>query len=342
MDQYNDYFENLEKRYYSLLLNDFDKVISNARDEEFAIILYQLGIAYPRRFYKFQPEYEKELISGFKYFYKLNKKNAISDVLEAIPELRKRHLIRRKEEALKQLKEDKINWKIYNFPEKTINDDGTGYIQPMIEQVGNGKTRTSEDFLNITNPKKILKYIIRWHVKENFLFFINGEVDKLGLTEEKKAQIIDRLLPSDQLFGYSKEKAKELTEEMELEDNQSTTNEQPTLSEVNLNINDSSNSQLVLIFYYFFKQNGLEPRKIVDVAPIAKFLHLITGKELKRITNSDFYKKMLKAPNFKTNKELINDLNKIRPFFQKVGLKEVVELIDVEIEVARNEIKNSQ
>jgi len=100
-----------------------------------------------------------------------------------------------------------------------------------------------------------------------------------------------------------------------------------------------SNSKLVLIFYYFFKFTGIEPRVNTDIAPIAKFLHLIVGKEYKNITSSDFYQKLRKVPNFKTDKELIKDLNEIKPLFKKVELNEIVRMIDNEIDQARTELK---
>jgi len=102
-----------------------------------------------------------------------------------------------------------------------------------------------------------------------------------------------------------------------------------------------SNSQMVLIFYYFFKQCGIEPRLDVDIAPIAKFIHLITNKEFTKTQNSDFYKKLQRAPNFKSDKGLINDLESIKPLFEKVQLNEVVKLIEQEINVARSEIKQN-
>ena len=102
-----------------------------------------------------------------------------------------------------------------------------------------------------------------------------------------------------------------------------------------------TNSQLVLIFFYFFKQNGLEPRKNIDISSIAKFLHLITGKELTNVINSDFYKKLLRVPNFKKDKELIKDLETILPMFKKVQLNEAAKMIENEIEMARSEIKHS-
>lgn len=103
-----------------------------------------------------------------------------------------------------------------------------------------------------------------------------------------------------------------------------------------------TNAQLVLIFYYFFKQNGLEPRKNIDISPLAKFIHLITGREFKAVTSSDFYKKLQTAPNFKTDKELINDLEAIKPLFKIVQLNEVVKMIENEIDLARNEMKQAK
>lgn len=103
-----------------------------------------------------------------------------------------------------------------------------------------------------------------------------------------------------------------------------------------------TNSQLVLIFYYFFKQNGLEPRVSIDISPMAKFIHLITGKEFKAVTSSDFYKKLQTVPNFKTDKELINDLEAIKPLFKMVQLNEVVKMIENEIDLARNEVKQAK
>ena len=105
---------------------------------------------------------------------------------------------------------------------------------------------------------------------------------------------------------------------------------------------DFSNSKMVLIFYYFFKSCGIEPRVSVDIAPIAKFIHLIAGKKLTSIESSDFYKKLRSAPNFKSDKELIKDLEFIKPLFQKVNLNDIVKMIDNEIKTARSEINQER
>ena len=107
-------------------------------------------------------------------------------------------------------------------------------------------------------------------------------------------------------------------------------------------LGEYSNSQLVLIFYYFFKYSGIEPRVSTDIAPIAKFLHLITGKEFSNTQSSDFYKKLSKAPNHVCDKSLIDDLNHIKPLFQKVELNEIVKMIDNEIDQCRTAIKETK
>jgi len=103
-----------------------------------------------------------------------------------------------------------------------------------------------------------------------------------------------------------------------------------------------STSQLVLIFYYFFKSNGLIPRDTIKIAPIARFIHLIIDEEFKSIPNSDIYDKLRKVPNFKNDRGLIDDLMVIRPLFQKVGLKSIVKMIDEESKIARAEIRNKK
>lgn len=128
---------------------------------------------------------------------------------------------------------------------------------------------------------------------------------------------------------------KKLNEVLKLEAHTTTPKAKPQLG-------GYTNAQLVLIFYYFFKQNGLEPRKNIDISPLAKFIHLITGKEFKAVTSSDFYKKLQTVPNFKTDKELINDLEAIKPLFKKVQLNEVVKMIENEIDLARNEMKQAK
>lgn len=102
-------------------------------------------------------------------------------------------------------------------------------------------------------------------------------------------------------------------------------NETPSLSQ----------AQWVLVFYYFFKQNGLEPRVGINISPLARFIHLATGIKYSTVQNSDIYDKLSKAPNFKADKELLKDLEKIRPIFENHGFNEILQMIDKEIDMCK-------
>lgn len=101
-----------------------------------------------------------------------------------------------------------------------------------------------------------------------------------------------------------------------------------------------TSSQQVLIYYYGLKSFGLEPRVDIDIAPLAKLLHLLIGKTFTECGNSDLYKKLLKAPNFKKDQQLLKDLEIVKYAFIQVGMQSVVELIDKEMIIAKAEKKN--
>lgn len=104
-----------------------------------------------------------------------------------------------------------------------------------------------------------------------------------------------------------------------------------------------TNSQWVLITYYFFKYLGIEINNPANINPssICKWLHLITGVPFTKTANSDFYNKIRKAPNIKSDERLITDLEIIKSYFESVQLSEVVKLVDNEILLARKEIPNT-
>ena len=104
-------------------------------------------------------------------------------------------------------------------------------------------------------------------------------------------------------------------------------------------LNRYTTSQLVLIFYYGLKYLGIELRVNCDIAPAAKFIHLIVGKKVSLPSNSDIYKMLRKAPLVKSDKLLVKDLIIVKKAFQQVGLKEVVQSIDNEIDTAKKERK---
>ncbi len=103
--------------------------------------------------------------------------------------------------------------------------------------------------------------------------------------------------------------------------------------------NEITKARQLLAIYYLLKAGfNLEHRVSGNVSQIAKFVHLMTGTKFTTIQNSDIYKKYLKMPNYKKDKELIKDLKYVRSYFSELALHNVVQLIDTEIEKAKKEI----
>jgi hypothetical protein len=100
-------------------------------------------------------------------------------------------------------------------------------------------------------------------------------------------------------------------------------------------------SQLVLAFYYGLKSCGIHPRVNVDIAFIARLMHLATAKPYTDVHNSEFYKRLRYAPNFKTDRTLIKDLEVIKGRLLELGLKEAASLVGNEIILALQEISNN-
>jgi len=103
--------------------------------------------------------------------------------------------------------------------------------------------------------------------------------------------------------------------------------------------NEITKARQLLAIYYLLKAGfNVEPRVSGNVSQIAKFVHLMTGTKFTTIQNSDIYKKYLKMPNYKKDKELIKDLKYIKTYFSDLSLHNVVEMINAEIEKAKNEL----
>jgi hypothetical protein len=96
-----------------------------------------------------------------------------------------------------------------------------------------------------------------------------------------------------------------------------------------------TNSQLVLACYYVLLSWGIHPRGNIDMAPIARFMHLITGRPYKHVHSSEFYKKLKRTPNLKTGKGLIKDLEMLKDLFLRLELKEAALLVEHEINPVR-------
>ncbi len=114
--------------------------------------------------------------------------------------------------------------------------------------------------------------------------------------------------------------------------------ESETIDEAEQDTEITKARQLLAIYYLLKAGFNLEHRVSGNVSQIAKFVHLMTGTKFTTIQNSDIYKKYLKMPNYKKDKELIKDLKYVRFYFSELALYNVVKLIDEEIQKAKKEV----
>jgi hypothetical protein len=106
--------------------------------------------------------------------------------------------------------------------------------------------------------------------------------------------------------------------------------------------NEITKARQLLAIYYLLKAGfKVEHRVSGNVSQIAKFVHLMTGTKFTTIQNSEIYKKYLKMPNYKKDKELIKDLKFVRQYFSDLALYNAVQMIDAEIEKAKKELPKS-
>lgn len=106
---------------------------------------------------------------------------------------------------------------------------------------------------------------------------------------------------------------------------------------VDFNTSKFTKAQIVLLTYYYFKELGLEPRVESYVSTMVRFLHIITRTNYTKTKNSVFYKMALKAPNFKTDQNLIKDLEVVKVEFERVELP-IIE-IEKEIRMAKRNLR---
>lgn len=93
-----------------------------------------------------------------------------------------------------------------------------------------------------------------------------------------------------------------------------------------------TNNQLTNLLHFILKNFGANlDRKSGEIPKAAKVLHLLTGKPFTQIANSDYYQRLLQAPEGKESKDKtsqLKDLKKLQELFEKYQLNEIAK--DVE------------
>ena len=95
-----------------------------------------------------------------------------------------------------------------------------------------------------------------------------------------------------------------------------------------------TNSQIVLSLYYMLKAQGKELRGAVDLATIARFMHLLLGKEYTTLHNSALDRKLQLVPELKSRPALLKDLQILQALFEQVELSAVARLVEQAITTA--------
>ena len=126
--------------------------------------------------------------------------------------------------------------------------------------------------------------------------------------------------------AFLEEKYKPLVEHFIINNDRTKSKEQQNKSNSEFTI-----ARQVLAIQYLL--NTLSNRmNNIDKTEIARFIQFLTGREADNsvIKNTSIYKKVSK-PFSKKDKKLENDLQFIRPFFEKLGLESIVNQINIEI-----------
>lgn len=167
------------------------------------------------------------------------------------------------------------------------------------------------------------------------LFHLASELDR---TDEKQALLFDEIEKErnwvEMFLNLSVEKR--LTIEKSPETSEQTAETAPTApTEKFAGAAGLDNNQIALLFYFLLKELEVDLKLKGRQTTVAKFLHLLTGKEFTGTNNSVFYDLIRKAPDTKKDpNKTKSDLQQVLLLFNKVNLEAN------EIEIAKKQVEN--
>lgn len=95
-------------------------------------------------------------------------------------------------------------------------------------------------------------------------------------------------------------------------------------------------SQQTLVFHYLLTASGVRPRAGANITDCAMLLHQLLGLPVNDIANSDIYKKLKRPMDHSSPSKMIQNLLLIRPFFDALPHKPIVDLIDKDLNTLLN------
>lgn len=116
-----------------------------------------------------------------------------------------------------------------------------------------------------------------------------------------------------------------------------------TNDEIEENEKESTEMQQLLALHYILKAGfEIEARGSNSVSELTQLAHLLLGKKFTTLQNSSIYKKYKQLPNFESPTQLIKDLKHIRPYFEKLDLVSILDLINKDLKAAEGDKKNAK
>ncbi len=95
-------------------------------------------------------------------------------------------------------------------------------------------------------------------------------------------------------------------------------------------------SQQTLVFHYLLTASGVRPRAGANISDCAMLLHQLLGLPVNDIANSDIYKKLKRPIDHSSPSKMIQNLLLIRPFFEALPHKLILDLIDKDVKTLLN------
>ena len=97
-------------------------------------------------------------------------------------------------------------------------------------------------------------------------------------------------------------------------------------------------AQQVLLLYFLFESEGINLRHEGIMPMATKLLHALTGTPFTNLSNSPFYKFIGKAPVFKSDQYLLEDLKVVRGYLERLAAKKALKGLDTYLRETKDEL----
>lgn len=220
----------------------------------------------------------------------------------------------------------------YNHYNKLNRDKALEQTYSMIENIKTiSRTSLNESKQYLEGNRSLS--LTPWYIQQ--LNEGGWRLQELIILEEKVLQYTDENLVGSLAIHLA---GKKLYWELEQEQ----VEEEPTKNKHNYQF---TRNEQILSLYFLFESFSTSIYKLdADRTKIAALFHLIMGVSYEnnsKLKDLSIYKSLSTVPQVvKSDKQLLKYLQKIRPYFDKMNLYKAVELIDKQIRICQEELKD--